>query len=88
MLLISLLASTAAATPALEQRWLVPRANVTGPAPDDYKCESARASDYYGIGVRLGIYFSWLTAWVAQVWLPDEISSALDQNAVFLFAVC
>lgn len=36
-----------------ETRWLVPRTNVTGPGPNDYECESARAPDYYGIGVRL-----------------------------------
>jgi hypothetical protein len=38
-------------------RWLLPRTNITGPGPNDYECESARAADYYGIGVRLVNYF-------------------------------
>ena len=32
---------------------LVSPTNVTGPGLDDYECQSSRASDYYGIGVRL-----------------------------------
>ncbi|KAK5953862.1 hypothetical protein OHC33_005132 [Knufia fluminis] len=67
-------------------RLLYPRHNVTGPNPNDYECISERASDYYGIGVRLGLYFSWCTSWLANTGMPDEVTGALDQNAVFLFA--
>jgi len=51
------------------------------------KCQTERAPDYYGLGVRLGIYFSWLSAWVANTMLPSEIPGALDQNSIFLFAI-
>ncbi|OCT50383.1 hypothetical protein CLCR_07054 [Cladophialophora carrionii] len=73
-------------------KWLVPRTNITGPNPNDYECESARAADYYGIGVRLvirdpqGIYFSWITGWVANSFVAGDIGGALDTNAIFLFA--
>jgi len=50
-------------------------------------CESVAASDYYGLGVRLGIYFAWLTSYVANISVPDEIASALDTNCIFLLAL-
>ena len=37
-------------------------------------------------GVRVGVYFSWWTAWVANSGMPSEVMMAQDQNAVFLFA--
>lgn len=70
--------------------------------PDAYECVSERAPDYYGIGmfefdciaiiadwlpgVRLGIYFSWWTAWLSNSGMPGEVMMAQDQNAIFLFA--
>lgn len=51
-----------------------------------YDCETERSSDYYGIGVRLGFYFQWLSAWIANVAIPGEIAGAQDANAMFLFA--
>jgi hypothetical protein len=30
---------------------------------------------------------AWVTGWVANVAVPDEIGGALDQNAIFLFAL-
>ncbi|KIW89705.1 uncharacterized protein Z519_09861 [Cladophialophora bantiana CBS 173.52] len=78
--------SAAAAETHTSPRWLVPRTNITGPNPNDYQCQSARAPDYYGIGVRLGIYFSWFTGWVANSFVPGDIGGALDTNAIFLFA--
>lgn len=35
----------------------------------------------------MGVYMAWLTGWVANVSVPDEIGGALDQNAIFLFAL-
>ncbi|KIW70678.1 hypothetical protein PV04_02923 [Phialophora macrospora] len=63
--------ATAAGTEQ-KTKWLVPRTNITGPNPNDYECESARAADYYGIGVRLGIYFSWITGWVVS-WIDHRL---------------
>jgi hypothetical protein len=37
--------------------------------------------------VRLGVYLTWLTGWVANVSVPDEIGGALDQNAIFMFGL-
>jgi hypothetical protein len=53
----------------------------------DLNCSSRFSADYYGIGVRLGIYFTWLTSWIANVFLPEEIAGALDANTMFLLSV-
>lgn len=50
-------------------------------------CETDRSSDYYGLGVRLGVYFAWFQNYIANVAVPSEISNALDTNTVFLFAI-
>jgi hypothetical protein len=50
-------------------------------------CATDRSSDYYGLGVRLGIYLGWITSWLANVSVPDEIAGSLDTSAIFLFAV-
>ena len=50
-------------------------------------CSSKFSGDYYGLGVRLGIYFTWLTSWVANTFIEEEISGALDANSIFLFAL-
>jgi hypothetical protein len=55
--------------------------------PEPLKCESERAPDYYGLGVRLGIYFAWLQGYIANTMLPDEIAGALDTNTIFLFTL-
>jgi len=50
-------------------------------------CTTKLAGDLYGLGVRLGIYFSWFSGWVANNFIIDEIAGALDANAIFLFAL-
>lgn len=50
-------------------------------------CSSPSAGDYYGLGVRLGIYLTWLTSWLANNYVADEIGGALDANAIFLLAL-
>ena len=50
-------------------------------------CTTALASDLYGLGVRLGVYFQWLSAWVSNSFIPDEIIGGLDANAMYLFAL-
>jgi hypothetical protein len=51
------------------------------------QCETERAPDYYGLGVRLGIYFSWLQGYIANTMLPSEIAGALDANTIFLLTL-
>lgn len=50
-------------------------------------CSSTVSNDYYGLGVRLGIYMIWLTSYLCNAFLPDELASALDANAIFLLAL-
>jgi hypothetical protein len=55
--------------------------------PESLNCSSKFSGDYYGLGVRLGIYFTWLTSWLANTFVEDEIAGALDANSIFLFAL-
>jgi hypothetical protein len=55
-----------------------------GPAPD---CSLEGQTDFYGLGVRMGIYFTWLTSWIANNFLASEVGGSLDTNAVFLLAI-
>lgn len=50
-------------------------------------CEIAGQNDYYGFGVRLGIYCSWVTSWIANNFLPGEMSVSFDTNSIFLAAI-
>lgn len=50
-------------------------------------CSSESSGDYYGLGVRLGIYCIWLTSWLSNSYCSDEITGALDANAMFLLAL-
>ncbi|KAI9170549.1 hypothetical protein HJFPF1_00017 [Paramyrothecium foliicola] len=52
-----------------------------------FACQTAVASDYYGLGVRLGIYFVWLQAIIANTVLPTSIGSAADTNTIFLLTL-
>jgi hypothetical protein len=54
---------------------------------ESLNCSSKFSGDYYGLGVRLGIYFIWLTSWLANTFIEEEISGALDANSIFLFAL-
>jgi hypothetical protein len=52
-----------------------------------YQCLSDSATDYYGLGVRLGIYFTWLGSYIANTLLPTEFAGATDTAAIFLLAL-
>jgi hypothetical protein len=56
---------------------------------EDYAlhCQTSRSPDYYGLGVRLGIYFAWLQAYIANNFISSEIVSATDTNTIFLLAL-
>ncbi len=55
--------------------------------PKDLDCSSQFSGDYYGTGVRLGIYLTWITSWIANVFMPEEIAGALDANTMFLLSI-
>ncbi|OCK74898.1 hypothetical protein K432DRAFT_429753 [Lepidopterella palustris CBS 459.81] len=46
-------------------------------------------SDLYGLGIRLGIYFQWISSSLANNFLhdPDEVLGALDANGIFVLAL-
>ena len=52
-----------------------------------FYCSSERATDYYGLGVRLGIYFAWLGSYVANTILPSEFGPASDTSTIFLLTL-
>ena len=54
---------------------------------DELNCASQFSNDYYGIGVRLGVYFAWFSSYLANSFVEDEVSGALDANTIFLFAL-
>ena len=62
-------------------------AGILMPRDDTFKCQTERAPDYYGLGVRLGIYFAWGTSYLANTMVPSEINSALDTNMIFLLTI-
>lgn len=53
----------------------------------EFQCLSDRATDYYGLGVRLGIYFAWLGSYIANTMLPAEFSGAADTSTIFLLTL-
>jgi hypothetical protein len=79
----SLIAVEASSTSAAFS--ILQRNATSGPAPLD--CTTDFSNDYYGFGVRLGVYFSWLSSYFANLLLPSEIAGSLDTNAIFLLAL-
>lgn len=58
-----------------------------GLGTSSFECQSDRATDYYGLGVRLGIYFAWLGSYTANTLLPSEFSGAADTSTIFLLTL-
>src|SRR3569833_912228 len=54
---------------------------------DELECQTERAPDYYGLGVRLGIYFAWFQSYIANTMLSSEIAGAMDTNTIFLLTI-
>lgn len=52
-------------------------------------CSIAGDGDFYGVGVRYGIYLSWFASWFGNNFLrrEDEICQSLDTNTIFLTAI-
>ncbi|KAH8668405.1 hypothetical protein BX600DRAFT_538347 [Xylariales sp. PMI_506] len=83
------ISSLAAGMPVVKDVVLNSRQNDDSPPPATTpgECQTDRSDDYYGLGVRMGIYLAWFQALIAFNFVPSEIPSALDTNAIFLFAV-
>jgi len=43
--------------------------------------------DFYGLGIRMGVYLQWLSSWLSLVLDPDLAQSILDVNSTFVFAI-
>ncbi len=90
-LILCILAPWVASFPIREAVSLPPRQVMGGDNPPDPlepgNCQTERSDDYYGLGVRLGIYLAWVQAWLAFNFVPSEISNTLDTNTIFLLAV-
>ncbi|OIW26914.1 hypothetical protein CONLIGDRAFT_707535 [Coniochaeta ligniaria NRRL 30616] len=51
-------------------------------------CEPLEGNpDFYGLGIRIGIYLQWWSAWLSLLLDPESAQSVLDANSVSLFAV-
>ena len=61
---------------------------IISPTPrTTHECGFAGNSDFYGLGIRLGVYLQWLTSLLANHFLAEAISDALDTNAIFVLAL-
>ncbi|OLE52728.1 MAG: hypothetical protein AUG51_16685 [Acidobacteria bacterium 13_1_20CM_3_53_8] len=81
LVLLSFIATLSFASPTPAEP---PKPTVTA---EPLNCSSRFSGDYYGLGVRLGIYLTWVSSWLANTFIPGEISGGLDANSIFLFAV-
>ena len=89
-LLVKALAVTSLPLVLAQRSALQPSPNSTcdyAHPPPDLDCSSPVSNDYYGEGVRIGIYLTWFTSWVANSFVEEEIAGALDANTIFLMAV-
>jgi hypothetical protein len=81
LLLFSLLSVLTLASPTPAE------SSTSSDTAEPLNCASKFSVDYYSVGPRLGIYFIWLTSWLANTFIEEEISGALDANSIFLFAL-
>lgn len=54
---------------------------------DTVSCGFEGNPDFYGLGIRLGIYFQWITTLLAHLFFDEAIPGNLELNCVFLIAV-
>jgi protein-S-isoprenylcysteine O-methyltransferase Ste14 len=50
-------------------------------------CAITGNSDFYGLGIRIGIYLQWTTAFLANHLLRESIDTNLETNTIFLLAL-
>ncbi|KAJ5817351.1 hypothetical protein N7447_009584 [Penicillium robsamsonii] len=44
-------------------------------------------ADLYGLGIRLGVYLQWISAWISLLLDPHSAQSIYDTNSVSVFAI-
>jgi hypothetical protein len=60
---------------------------IEGQAPFLPQCEIEGNPDFYGLGIRIGIYLQWITALLANHTLMGAIGTNLETNTIFLVAL-
>lgn len=43
-------------------------------------------SDFYGFGIRLGVYLQWVASWIANTFSPEDAAANHDANSIFVLA--
>lgn len=51
------------------------------------QCEIEGNSDFYGLGIRLGIYLQWISATLAHFFSPESSRELLATNTIFVLAL-
>lgn len=44
-------------------------------------------SDFYGLGIRVGVYLQWISSWISLLLDPESAQATFDSNSVFVFAI-
>lgn len=44
-------------------------------------------SDFYGLGIRLGVYLQWLASWLTNTLSPNDAGPSHDVNSIFVLAI-
>ncbi|KAF2681784.1 hypothetical protein K458DRAFT_79717 [Lentithecium fluviatile CBS 122367] len=50
-------------------------------------CDFDGNADFYGLGIRVGIYLQWISSLLANRYVPEAIRNLLITNTIFLLAV-
>ncbi len=51
-------------------------------------CEPLQGNaDFYGLGIRIGIYLQWSSSWLSLLLDPESAQGVLDATSIFVFAV-
>ncbi|KAF1991724.1 hypothetical protein K402DRAFT_322668, partial [Aulographum hederae CBS 113979] len=78
----------AACTPILHDLQQNKRAEtVRRQASTSTDCTFDGNPDFYGLGIRIGIYLQWITALLANHFLREAIDTNLETNTIFLLAL-
>lgn len=43
--------------------------------------------DFYGFGIRLGVYLQWVSSWIANTFSPEDAAANHDANSIFVLAL-
>lgn len=89
MLLLALAIGCATCAPLLTRRGL------SSMPANDVKRQSSSSdcspiegnADFYGLGIRIGIYLQWITALLANLFSKESIDGNLETNTIFLLAL-